>query len=118
MALNGALARTVCRFLELPFEARALLSSGVFQVILSVVWTTAALVTMLVATRARRRHAWQVGAALLVVTVIKLLLFDLADTGTLTRIVSLHCRGRSHPRRRLLLTVAAQRRRIEERLRS
>jgi uncharacterized membrane protein len=60
----------------------------VFQVILSVVWTTAALVIMLVATRAKRRPAWQVGAALLVVTVIKLLLFDLADTGTLTRIVS------------------------------
>ena len=88
VALNGALARTACRFLELPFEARALLSSGVFQVILSVVWTTVALVIMLLATRVRRRPAWQVGAALLVVTVIKLLLFDLADTGTLTRIVS------------------------------
>ena len=88
VALNGYLARTACRFLELPFEAQALLSSGVFQVILSVVWTTAALVIMLVATRAKRRPAWQVGAALLVVTVIKLLLFDLADTGTLTRIVS------------------------------
>ena len=88
VALNGALARTACRFLELPFEAQALLSSGLFQVILSVVWTTAALVTMLVATRTRRRPAWQVGAALLMVTVIKLLLFDLADTGTLTRIVS------------------------------
>ena len=88
VALNGCLARTACRFLELPFEAQALLSSGVFQVILSVVWTTAALVMMLVATRAKRRPAWQVGAALLVVTVIKLLLFDLADTGTLTRIVS------------------------------
>ncbi len=88
VALNGALARTVCRFLELPFEAQVLLSSGLFQVILSVVWTTAALVTMLVATRTRRRPAWQVGTALLVVTVIKLLLFDLADTGTLTRIVS------------------------------
>ena len=88
VALNGALARTACRFLELPFEAQALLSSGLFQVILSVVWTTAALVTMLVATRTRRRPAWQIGTALLVVTVIKLLLFDLADTGTLTRIVS------------------------------
>ena len=88
VALNGGLARTACRFLELPFEARALLSSGVFQLILSVVWTTAGLVIMLVATRLGRRPAWQVGAALLVVTVIKLLLFDLADTGTLTRIVS------------------------------
>ena len=88
VALNGGLARTACRFLELPFEAGALLSSGVFHALLSVVWTTAALVIMLVATHWRRRPAWQVGAALLVVTVIKLFLFDLADTGTLTRIVS------------------------------
>lgn len=88
VALNGGLARMACRFLELPFEARALLSSELFQVILSIVWTTAALVIMLAATRVGRRPAWQVGAALLGVTVIKLLLFDLADTGTLTRIVS------------------------------
>ena len=50
VALNGGLARTACRFLELPFEAGALLSSGVFHALLSVVWTTAALVIMLVAT--------------------------------------------------------------------
>ena len=88
VALNGGLARTASRFLELPFEVGALLSSGLFQALLSVIWTTAALVIMLVATRASQRPAWQVGASLLTVTVIKLFLFDLADTGTLTRIVS------------------------------
>ncbi len=88
VTLNGVLARMACRFLEIPFEAGALLSSGEFQALLSVVWTTAALVLMLVATRTRRRPEWQIGAALLTVTVIKLLLFDLADTGTVTRIVS------------------------------
>ncbi len=88
VALNGALARTTHHLFDVPFEPGALLSSGVFQAVLSVVWTIAALVVMLGATRARRRPEWQLGAALLAATVIKLFLFDLADTGTLTRIVS------------------------------
>ena len=88
VAVNGILARATHHLYDVPFEAGALLSSGVFQALLSVVWTTAALVIMLAATRARRRPEWRLGAALLTVTVIKLFLFDLADTGTLTRIVS------------------------------
>ena len=43
---------------------------------------------MVAATQASRRSEWRLGAALLTVTVIKLLLFDLAATGTVTRIVS------------------------------
>ena len=88
VTLNGVLARATHYYSNVPFEPGALLSSGVFQALLSVVWTTAALITMLFATRARRRPEWRLGAALLAATVIKLFLFDLADTGTLTRIVS------------------------------
>ena len=88
VVLNGVLARTTHHLFDVPFEADALLSSDVFHTLLSVAWTTTALVVMVAATRTRRRPAWWVGAALLTVTVIKLFLFDLADTGTLTRIVS------------------------------
>ena len=88
VVLNGVLARTAHHLFGVRFEAVALLSSGVFLTLLSVAWTTTALVVMVAATRTRRRPAWWVGAALLTVTVIKLFVFDLADTGTLTRIVS------------------------------
>ena len=88
VALNGVLARTTHHFLDVPFEAGALLSSGAFQGLLSFVWTTLACVTMVAATQASRRSEWRLGASLLTVTVIKLLLFDLAATGTVTRIVS------------------------------
>ena len=88
VVLNGVLARTAHHLFGVRFEAVALLSSGVFHTLLSVAWTTTALVVMVAATRTKRRPAWWVGAALLTVTVIKLFVFDLADTGTLTRIVS------------------------------
>ena len=86
--LNGVLARATHYFRGVPFEPGALLSSGEFQALLSVVWTTVALITMLVATRVGCRPEWRLGAVLLTATVIKLFLFDLSDTGTLTRIVS------------------------------
>ena len=88
VVLNGILARTAHHLFGVRFEAVALLSSGVFHTLLSVAWTTTAVVVMVAATRTRRRPAWWVGAALLTVTVVKLFVFDLADTGTLTRIVS------------------------------
>ena len=88
VVLNGVLARTAHHVFGVPFEADALLSSGVFHTLLSIAWTTTALVVMVTATRTRRRPEWALGAALLAVTVIKLFLFDLAATGTLTRIVS------------------------------
>ena len=46
VALNGVLARMTHHFLDVPFEAGALLSSGTFQALLSFVWTTAACVVI------------------------------------------------------------------------
>ncbi len=88
VVLNGVLARMTHHFLDVPFEVGALLSSEVFQGLLSFVWTTLACITMVAATRAGRRSEWRLGAILLTATVIKLFLFDLAATGTATRVVS------------------------------
>ena len=50
--------------------------------------TLTALVVMVVATRGLRRGLWLAGAALLAVVVGKLFLLDLANSGTVERIVS------------------------------
>ncbi len=88
VALNGAIARTTHHLAGVPFEFAPLWSSAVFQTLLSVVWTTAALAVMLGASRTGLRREWRLGAALLTAAVIKLFIVDLAGTGELTRIVS------------------------------
>ena len=88
VALNGAVARATHLLAGVPFQAAALWSSAVFQALLSIVWTTAALAVMLGASRWGLRREWRLGAILLAATVTKLFLVDLADTGELTRIVS------------------------------
>ena len=88
VALNGAIARTTHHLAGVPFEFAPLWSTAVFQTLLSVVWTTAALAVMLSASRTGLRREWRLGAALLTAAVIKLFIVDLAGTGELTRIVS------------------------------
>src|SRR5882757_6007140 len=55
---------------------------------LSILWTSAALALMLIGRRKMERGFWLAGAALLAVVVGKLFLVDLANTGTVARIVS------------------------------
>ena len=86
--LNGVIARATHFLGGTPFQVEALWSSAVFQTSLSIFWTAAAFVIMLVATRSATRRLWSVGAALLAAVVIKLFAVDLADIGTIARIVS------------------------------
>lgn len=88
VALNGAIARTVHHLADVPFESAALWNSAVFQTLLSIAWTTVAVVVMFGSNRTGLRREWQLGAILLAAAVIKLFIVDLADTGEITRIVS------------------------------
>ena len=58
------------------------------QAAFSLLWTTTALVVMLIATRRALRAPWFAGAVLLAVVVGKLFLLDLANSATVARIVS------------------------------
>ena len=87
-ALNGVIARATHFLAGVPFEADALASSAVFQTSLSIAWTAAAFAVMFSATRLAWRRAWWAGAALLAAVVCKLFTVDLADIGTVARIVS------------------------------
>ena len=59
-----------------------------FQTSLSIAWTAAAFAVMFSANRLAWRRAWWAGAALLAAVVCKLFTVDLADIGTVARIVS------------------------------
>ncbi len=86
--LNGIIARATHFLGNVPFRGSDLWSSAVFQTSLSIVWTVVAFIIMFVATRRALRGHWWVGAALLAAVVTKLFSVDLADIGTLARIVS------------------------------
>ena len=88
ITLNGMIARATHYLGNVSFDAGALWSSPTFQSVVSITWTLAALAIMVTASRLKQRPAWIVGAALLGAVVVKLFLVDLADIGTVARIVS------------------------------
>jgi uncharacterized membrane protein len=86
--LSGMVARTVHHWIGVPFEFDALFQSVILQAGLSILWTLAALALMVYATRRHTRAVWIAGAALLALVTLKLFVVDLANTGTIERIVS------------------------------
>lgn len=73
---------------QVPWEAGALFGSTLAQAALSVTWSLIGVGLMVAGHRRARRLVWAVGAALLAVVVAKLFLVELADRGSLYRIVS------------------------------
>lgn len=85
-------ARTVSAVTGVPYEIDALLHDPAFRFVLSVLWGGMALGLMLASSRLltgdARRPLWFAGAGLLVLTMLKLLLLDMADRSTVYRMVS------------------------------
>jgi uncharacterized membrane protein len=88
MMLNGVLARSVAAFTDIGFAADALYRSIWFQSGLSILWSVLALGIMRVSGRRGLPALWFVGGGLLALVVLKLFLVELANTGTVARIVS------------------------------
>ncbi|AGI26457.1 hypothetical protein H681_22950 [Pseudomonas sp. ATCC 13867] len=91
-SLFALLTLMVCRAAHhwggVPFDAFALRESMLVQAGLSIVWALIALGLMIAGHLRGRRDFWLVGAALLVVVVVKLFLVDRASGGSLERIIS------------------------------
>lgn len=85
---NADVARIVHHFWGVPFAVEALLRSSLLQSVYSIIWTLLAMALMFTGTRLVRRWLWLTGAALLALTVMKLLVLDLSAADTLARIVS------------------------------
>lgn len=88
LQLTVMVGRAMHHFAAVPFEAGTLMDSMVVQTAVSLSWSTAALGLMMLATRRGDRLIWLTAAALLGAVVIKLFVIDLADSGTLARVIS------------------------------
>ncbi len=82
------LVRAIALLLKLPWQFDPLWHSSEVQLGLSIGWTLLALALMLRGHLLAHRLRWQAGAGLLAVVLVKLFLVDLADAGSLSRIVS------------------------------
>jgi uncharacterized membrane protein len=85
---NAMLLRTAANYLDIPYRFNALYASQFIQAMLSIVWTLTALFLMRFAVRKLSKPLWMVGATLLGVVVGKLFWVDLANSGSVARVVS------------------------------
>lgn len=86
--LNGMLLRSLHYWAQTPFAWTAIFNYTLVQVSFTFLWGIIALILMLVAHRHVQRNLWIVGAALMGLVVLKLFLLDLAEHGSVERIVS------------------------------
>lgn len=86
--VNCIVLRSIHFWAGVEYRFDDLMNSVLVQSAFSLLWTTTALVLMVHATRSAQRINWIVGAVLLAVVVVKLFLLDLANSGTVERIVS------------------------------
>jgi len=86
--INAIALRSIHFWFDVPYTTRDLWHSTIVQAVLSLLWSSLALATMAYANRRQWRVPWMAGGALLGVVVAKLFLVELAQVGTITRIVS------------------------------
>ena len=88
LLLNAIALRTLAINLNLPWDASALFASDKVQTALAILWTLGGVASMALSRKHASRPLWIGGAVLLGMTVLKLFLVDLGNSGTLERIVS------------------------------
>jgi uncharacterized membrane protein len=86
--LNGMLLRTLHYWAGTPFVWTAIFDYTLVQVSFTFLWSITALILMLAAHRLAYRRLWIVGAALMGLVVLKLFMLDLAEHGSVERIIS------------------------------
>jgi len=86
--LNGILLRTLHYWAGTPFRWTAIFDYTLVQVSFTFLWSLTALILMLAAHKLVHRKLWIVGAALMGLVVLKLFMLDLAEHGSVERIIS------------------------------
>ena len=81
-------ARAISHYMDLNYSFDTLASNLIFQTGLSILWASIGLGFMLLSKKYANREFWIVGFGLLAVTVAKLFLVELSNSGTVERIVS------------------------------
>lgn len=85
---NLILLRSAVHYVGIDYRFGALAASQFVQAMLSLVWSASALVLMRFSARRVMRRSWWSGAFVLGIVVLKLCLIDLANGGSIARVVS------------------------------
>lgn len=85
---NLILLRSAAHYVGIDYRIDALVDSQFVQAMLSLVWSASALVLMRASACLMMRRAWWGGAFALGIVVLKLFLVDLANGGSIARVVS------------------------------
>ena len=88
IVINTVWLRMVHHYWGVAWNAGALFASFITQAGYSILWTLLALALMVQAHRRIQRTWWIAGAGLLALTLVKLLLIDLSNSGGVTRILT------------------------------
>ena len=88
MLMTVMFARVVHLTQDVAYSVHALWQSDYFQTGLSLLWSLIAIVLMLLSKRYAHRVLWMAGFGLLIVVVFKLFFVELANSGTIERIIS------------------------------
>ncbi len=87
IAINTVWLRVAHHYGGVPWDSEVLFDSFLVQAGYSILWTSMALVLMVVAFRRGWRGTWMLGAGLLGLTVLKLFVIDLSNRGGSERII-------------------------------
>ncbi|MCJ8162748.1 DUF2339 domain-containing protein [Acinetobacter zhairhuonensis] len=88
LVFSSIVVRGMHHYLHTPLWGSAIWRDGSVQLSLTLLWVILAFVLMTFSSQRHIRQIWFVGAALLGIVVTKLLLLDLSQSGTLTRVIS------------------------------
>lgn len=88
LLINTIWLRTAHHYWGIAYNFSDLIGSQVVQLGLSLVWSLSGIAFMLLGGKKKNRNIWIIGAAVMVAVVLKLLLFDLAHSGSIERIAS------------------------------
>ena len=88
LVLSSVVVRALHHYWGTPLWSTAIWSNGVVQLSLTLLWVVLAFILTTFSSRRMIRQLWFVGAALLGIVVLKLILLDLSQSATLTRVIS------------------------------
>lgn len=88
LVFSSVVVRGLHHYWATPLWSAAIWTNGVVQLNLTLLWVILAFILTTFSSRKMIRQLWFVGAALLGIVVLKLILLDLSQSATLTRVIS------------------------------
>lgn len=85
---SQVMLRALHYYLATPMQGMQIWHNATVQLSFTLLWLILALLTMCIASKKQMRLLWLLGSSLIVIVAIKLLILDLANVGTLMRVLS------------------------------